>query len=134
MQINLDEGVQVDTIFEESSEELFDRYFFGGKANISREVYQRLTEAHCSQQQKYVDLFDAVDKTGSGTISASAFGAAVSARCRPKHNTVQDVYSLIDIERNGWCCQADVDRFLSQITDTASEEGQRIREITNRYG
>ena len=66
----MDDGIQVDTIIEEDAEDLFDWYFFGGKATITRSAYQRTTESRCSHPQKYMDLFDLADADQDGVISA----------------------------------------------------------------
>jgi Ca2+-binding EF-hand superfamily protein len=49
-----------------------------------------------------MDLFELADKNKDGVISAVEFGAVVGAMYQSTQNTVRDVYSLIDIEKNGW--------------------------------
>lgn len=119
--------MQVDTFIEEDAEDLFDRYFCSGKPTIKREQFQRITESESGHLQKYLDLFDLADNDQDGIIAAEAFGAILNTRCRLRQNTVRDVYSLIDIEKNGWFNQADLDRFLNQILEPDTPESSTIR-------
>jgi Ca2+-binding EF-hand superfamily protein len=80
-----------------------------------------------------MDLFDLADKDQDGVITADALGAVLSTRCRSKPNTVKDVYSLIDIEKNGWFTTTDLERFMNQITEADSPEDSAIRTVVNRY-
>jgi hypothetical protein len=51
---------------------------------------------------------------------------------------VRDIFSLIDIDRNGVFTERDLERFLGQVLEgdaggDAAEEAKEIVEVTRRY-